>query len=351
MFNMKFLIVSTHHRLTSYRQFVLALESLGEEAILADAGKYIFLSESRPLHVIPSPRLLNLTNEFNPDVILTDYPNYIAQIAKLFHKPIMYHLGGAEQGKLQYLDAAMYPSLLARAYTLYLTKITALSIKKIDYILPNCKWLQGQINEIFPNHPNSVLYEGIDPNEVLSQGKLSIDIKHPSVVSIFQLGIYGKVEGLLKFINVVNRMPDVNFYIAGSGPYLHLVKKHCPSNMFLLGQLPKSETFGLLKNCDVFVHPSSLDALPRSVKEASILEKPIVASTVGGIPEIVINNETGYLCDIDDVELWIEKIRYLFDNPDVATNFGRKARKHVEYTFNWERIAGDFLKQIKTWNI
>jgi glycosyltransferase involved in cell wall biosynthesis len=343
---MKFLIVSTRSRLSGYAQFALSLNSIGAESILVDAFKSSFLSDLRPLYVVPFPKLLTSIKSFNPDLILTDYPNYIPNMAKLLHKPVLFHLGGAEQGNFQYLDAAMYPGILARAYTLYLAKIRVFSMKSFDYILPNCKWLESQVNVSFPNCPTTVLYEGIDPKEFVSEGRASFDLKHPAVLSVFQMSIYGKVMGLLKFMEVVKKMPDINFYVAGDGPYFQLVKSKCPPNMILLGQVPKSETTSLLRRCDLFVHPSGLDALPRSVKEAAMLEKPIIASNVGGIPEIVENNQTGYLCDINDVELWIEKIRFLLDNKSLARDFGKKARQHVEYTFNWDRIAENFLKDM-----
>jgi glycosyltransferase involved in cell wall biosynthesis len=145
-------------------------------------------------------------------------------------------------------------------------------------------------------------------------------------------------------------MPDVNFYFAGDGPYLNLIKNRCPQNMFLLGRLSKSEVKMLLESCDLFVHPSGLDALPRSVMEASLLQKPIVASNVGGIPEIVKNNQTGFLCQIENTEQWIKKIRYLLDNQEVALDFGRNARKFVEKTFDWKRIAEDFLLYMHTFS-
>jgi len=95
------------------------------------------------------------------------------------------------------------------------------------------------------------------------------------------------------------------------------------------------------------VHPSGLDALPRSVKEASLMEKPIIASNVGGIPEMVRDNQTGYLCNVDDVDQWIERIRFLLDNPDVGRKFGKNAREFVASTFSWRRIAEDFLKNLE----
>lgn len=348
---MRLLIVSTKHRLAGYIEFVEALHSLGVEAICAHDLKYCFLCESKPLHIVPIPKLLGLIKRFNPNFVMTDSVHYVSDMAKLVNRCVLFHLRGTLNEF--YWDRTMYPSLFARMYTYYMAK--TVSFKKVDLILPNSIWLQERVEQQLPNHPTQVLYVGIDsekwvPSHNTTFNDRSIDgftIKHPAVVGVFQFHKYAKVSGLLKFTRVIRKMPDVNFYFAGDGPYWNLIKQDCPSNMFLIGRLSRLEVKKLLESGDVFVHPSGLDALPRSVKEASLMEKPIIASNEGGIPEIVKNNQTGYLCENDDVDQWIEKIRFLLDNPDVSRRFGKNARKFVKETFDWRKIAESFLKTLK----
>jgi glycosyltransferase involved in cell wall biosynthesis len=346
---MKLLIISTANRLNTYAEFVSALNSLGVEALLVHDLKCCFLSDFRPLDIIPTPKLLKLVKQFNPDFVMIDSPYYIPYIVKLVNKPVLFHMGGAEQGLIRerYWDVAMYPSLFSRVYTLYQAKTISSSIKKVDLILPNCRWLEEQVNRYMPRYPTKVLYEGIDPKKWIPTHNITFDFKHPAVVGVFQYVIYPKVSGLLRFIKVIKKLPDVNFYFAGNGPYMELVKRNCPSNMFLIGSIPRSEVPRFIESGDVFVHPSGLDALPSSVKEASLLEKPIVSSNVGGIPEIVKDNQTGYLCDIRDTNQWVNKISYMLENPDTARRFGKNAREFVVATFDWKRIAEKFLRDLK----
>jgi glycosyltransferase involved in cell wall biosynthesis len=220
-------------------------------------------------------------------------------------------------------------------------------LRKIDLFLPNSKWLQKQVKQQFPDHPTQVLYVGINAGKWVPSQNTPFKVKHPAVVGVFPLVIYQKVSGLLKFTRVIRKMPDVNFYFAGDGPYFNLIKQNCPPNMFLIGRVSEPGVKKLLESGDIFVHPSELDALPRVVKEASLMEKPIVASNIGGIPEIVINNQTGYLCEIDNVDQWIGKIRFLLDNLDVARRFGKNARKFVKKTFDWRKIAERLLEILR----
>jgi glycosyltransferase involved in cell wall biosynthesis len=348
---LKFLTVSTNQRLDGYLEFAEALSSLGVETACVSESKYCFLGDSRPLHLIPFPRILKLIKQFRPDYVMTDFPYYVPYMAKLVGQHVFLHLRGDAWNET-YLERVTHPSVFQRTYGYYSTEVVILNIKKADLILSNSKWLEEQVKKHLPNCPTQVLYVGInarkwDPSKI-SRANKQFDLKHPAAVGIFAFGNYDKVSGLLKFVRVVKRMPDVNFYFAGDGAYLQLVKANCPSNMFLIGKATANEVQSLLKSGDLFIHPSGLDALPRSVKEASLMEKPIVASDVGGIPEIVKDDHTGCLCKINDAEQWIEKIRYLLDNPSVAGRLGRNAREFVIRTFDWRKIALDFVSSLKS---
>ena len=341
---MKLLIVSTKQRLAGYMEFVETLDSLGVEAICVHDLKYCFLCESKPFHIVPFPKLLKLVKRFNPDFVMTDSPRYISDMTKLVNQRVLFHMRGTWNES--YWERAMHPSLFVKMYRHYSDTISTSSFKKFDLILPNSKWLEKQVKQHLPNHPTQVLYVGINAGKWVPSHNTTFDVKHPAVVGVFPFTIYAKVSGLLKFTRVIRKMPDVNFYFAGNGPYLNLIKQNCPSNMFLIGGVSRSGVKKLLGSGDIFVHPSGLDALPRSVKEASLMEKPIIASNVGGIPEIVKNNQTGYLCNINDVDQWIGKIRFLLDNPDVARRLGKNARKFVEKTFDWKKISKSFLENL-----
>lgn len=306
-----------------------------------------FVSQSVLLREVPDPKLIELIRRFNPDIVLSDTPLYAPKMAKLTGRRVIYHMLGdlwTEFNPYKTLSRSVF----GRIYKHYESSVLDKSIQDADLVLANSKWLLNLLRAKIPKHPAKLLYTGIDANEWLPNQKNLFCLKHPAAVGIFDFNVYPKVAGLLRFTSVVKKMPDVSFYFAGKGPYFDFVKKNCPPNMFLLGRVSKPEVEKLLGSADIFVHPSGLDVLPRSVKEASLMEKPIIASNVGGIPEIVKNNQTGYLCDIDDVDQWLRKIRFLLETPNVAKVFGKNARKFVGETFGWEKIAENFVEDIES---
>lgn len=343
---MRLLIMSHDGRIVDSCEFAEALTSTGLEVSVLNSSKYCYLSETKPLNILPTPGFLKFIKRFNPDFVLTDSSYYVPQILKLVSRRLLYHMPADPWTEL-YFDGAMNPSFFKRFHLRYLAAITNWSFKGIDLILPNSMWLEKQVKEHLQNCPTQVLYMGVDPRKWDPNNNkrniMQFNLEHPAVVGLFPFNQYAKISGLLKLTKAIRKMKDVNFYFAGNGLYLDLVRKQCPSNMFLVGRLSGLQIREFLETGDIFVHPSGLDALPRSVKEAALMEKPIVASAEGGIPEIIRNGQTGYLCDINDPDQWVERIRFLLDNPDVGNRFGKNARKFVKEIFDWKKIAKRLL--------
>jgi glycosyltransferase involved in cell wall biosynthesis len=104
-----------------------------------------------------------------------------------------------------------------------------------------------------------------------------------------------------------------------------------------LGALPPGEN--LIKwyqKATMLVTPSFYEAFGVVLLEAMACETPVVASNVGGIPEIVQNHENGLLVPPNDPLKLAEAIQYLLDNKDIRTRMGREGRKRVTKIFSLE---------------
>ena len=73
------------------------------------------------------------------------------------------------------------------------------------------------------------------------------------------------------------------------------------------------------------------------------MEKPIIASNVGGIPEMIYDGKTGFLVDEGNAEQWIDKISFLLKNKNTAKEMGKTARQLIIEKFNWNILAKNFL--------
>jgi alpha-maltose-1-phosphate synthase len=103
--------------------------------------------------------------------------------------------------------------------------------------------------------------------------------------------------------------------------------------------LPKPEVIQLLTHATVFVCPSVYEPMGIVNLEAMACETAVVASRVGGIPEVVADGETGYLVEPANADELSERINELLADPELARRFGEAGRRRAVEHFSWRAIA------------
>jgi len=100
--------------------------------------------------------------------------------------------------------------------------------------------------------------------------------------------------------------------------------------------LPWDETMKILKASQMLVVPSRTESIPQVIKEAFYLKVPVIATNVGGIPELVIHQETGILVPPEDPEKLMIAINNLLDNEESRRNFANNAFEFINKNFSWD---------------
>jgi N-acetyl-alpha-D-glucosaminyl L-malate synthase BshA len=95
---------------------------------------------------------------------------------------------------------------------------------------------------------------------------------------------------------------------------------------------------------DVFLLPSELESFGLAALEAQACEVPVVASRIGGIPEVVTDNETGFMSDIGDIEKMSEDVVKLLNNEEMRREFGKKARESAITRYSTEKIIPQYIE-------
>jgi glycosyltransferase involved in cell wall biosynthesis len=295
---------------------------------------------------------------FKPDIVFTNYPSWPSWDARLFsflqfhHVPLLAWLLGDIWTEHDALFRNVgFPSKLLEPFHLFAWS-TGLGFA--DRILTVSSWLRGITADRFPEKNITVFDEGIDPEPWLVAEHPLYDFKRPAVGILQDNNILPKVKGLLQFSKVVRKMQDVNFYIAGSGPYTPLVEKEYSGlrNAHLVGRLsyPK-DVRRFYRSTDVYVLASGLDAGPKSVLEASLCERPVVVSKVAGVPEHILDGKTGWAVYNDNIDAWISRIRLLIEDEELRKKMGSSGRRFVLNNFTWKaqgpRLASIFREELR----
>jgi glycosyltransferase involved in cell wall biosynthesis len=117
-------------------------------------------------------------------------------------------------------------------------------------------------------------------------------------------------------------------------------KLNVQNNVFFAGYVPDDILKRYYGVSDIFVFPSIWqEPFGKAIIEAMSFEKPVIASNVGGIPEIIINGKNGLLVPPSDVEALAQSVNYLLNNPETAKTIGQKGREIVLQRYSFEKVA------------
>jgi glycosyltransferase involved in cell wall biosynthesis len=106
----------------------------------------------------------------------------------------------------------------------------------------------------------------------------------------------------------------------------------------MLGERPLEECLRLMRRSRFIVFPSEwFEGLPRVIVEAYACGKPVVASRLGAMSEVIVDGRTGLHFRAGDSEDLAEKVRWLIDHDDATRQMGREARLEFESKYSEER--------------
>jgi glycosyltransferase involved in cell wall biosynthesis len=141
---------------------------------------------------------------------------------------------------------------------------------------------------------------------------------------------------------------NVKFVLVGSGS-----EKIVPrENIVFLGEVPYERIPSILRSADVILIPFpdnevSHAASPLKLLEGMSMQKPVIASRVSGVEDIVSDEENGFLADPDNIEEWIERLETIMESEAFSAEMGLKARRRVEERFDWALLANRFEEVLK----
>ena len=188
------------------------------------------------------------------------------------------------------------------------------------------------------------------------KNKLGIPVDAPVVLALGRLVYKKGFEYLVRAMpKLLEESPDLRVVIAGGGALeeelRHLSRDlGVESRLLLPGSIPWEETVRYLNLADVFVVPSvhdregNVDGLPNTALEAMACGRPLVASRVAGIPEVVRDGENGLLVEEKDPGQLAEAIARLLGSPDLAQRFGEANRAKIEQELTWRSVAERFVE-------
>ena len=289
-----------------------------------------------------------LKSEFKPDFVLIDRQRHFGLAAIKEKIPLLVHIRGDFWKEIQWAKETQYNSFPKNIVIKKWEEIAKKCFEESKMILPICNYLENRTHEFYPKKKSSVMYQGINAsNWYQTEG---LNLKHPCVGIVQGATIWGKTKEMLILPKIIEAHPDVTFYWVGDGPYkekiLTVLKKY--DNFKWLGSLQyPNKIRDFFSEIDVYALISGIDMSPLTLQEAQLMKKPVLATSVGGIPELMKNKITGFLIEKGDVNGWIDKISLLINDQKRCKEMGEQGREFIKNNFSWDVIVKKFLEDIK----
>jgi D-inositol-3-phosphate glycosyltransferase len=269
--------------------------------------------------------------------------SYLAgKVAKKYKKPFIV---------TQHNTFIDYQSLLNMLENLNDFTIGKSVLKRADRIITVSKETMKYVLRLGADKSKtSVIYNGVDTdyfhpvNKGENRKKLGLPKNRKIILSVRRLVYKNGLDTLIESVPLLTRdNPDLLFVVAGKGPSRKLIENRIKelgidANIKLTGFVPDRLLPLYYDAADYFILPSaSGEGLPLVLLEAMACGLPVIATTVGGTPEIIKHMKNGVLVPPRNPEAMAETMAKLLSEERLGPTIGKEAREIVENRFTWEK--------------
>jgi N-acetyl-alpha-D-glucosaminyl L-malate synthase BshA len=195
------------------------------------------------------------------------------------------------------------------------------------------------------NRPIHVIPNFIVPNKIASNASVEIRRKYAAdgekiLCHVSNFRKVKRVEDVVKVFARVNEKLNVKLILAGDGPERHVAERlirdlRLCEKVIFLGKV--RDTAPVLEISDLFILPSETESFGLAALEAMAMGVPVISSNTGGIPEVNIHGETGFLSNVGDVEDMAKNAIHILHDDAILLSFKNAALERSRL-FDLEKI-------------
>jgi starch synthase len=225
-----------------------------------------------------------------------------------------------------------------------------LAVERAERVIAVSAQMRADITTHFQIDPDRVvvIHNGVDADAFARTERNEALARHGVRVpyALF-VGRISEQKGIFQLLEAARALPEgVQLVLCASSPdtpgllrRLESAVTGRPEIRWIDAMLPVPDVVQLYSHAAVFVCPSIYEPFGLINLEAMACGTAVVASRVGGIPEVVVEGETGWLVEPGDVAALGRALRHALADPGRARRMGEAGRRRVEAHFAWDRIA------------
>jgi len=211
------------------------------------------------------------------------------------------------------------------------------------------EYTRDKLEQTFGYSDAKVIYNGIDVDMFQPQ-----EINRAEVLKRFNIpSVFVKDKTILLFVGnpsrrkgvdllpkIMSQLSESHILLVTSG--LQNVQT-VDNRIISVGNVPQNGLPYLYNLCDILLFPSRLEGFGLAVAEAMACKKPVVTTNQSSLPELIVNEKGGFLCEADNIKDYVEKVR-LLEDADLRCSMGKYNRSRVLSMFTSADMTKNYLK-------
>jgi N-acetyl-alpha-D-glucosaminyl L-malate synthase BshA len=310
-----------------------------------ETGEYPLFQQFTPYSLSLAVKIREVADQYGLDVVHVHYA--IPHAASAYLAKQMLGSGGMQSLTTLHGTDITLVGMMPSFY-----EITRFSISASDGITAVSEFLRDEtVKEFRIDKPIDVIHNFVDSEEFKPHGDGSMRkrLAPNGERLIIHVSNFRKVKNLpvvLEVFNEVKKQLSARLVLVGDGPEIEATERQAAElgikqDVVFLGD--QEYIAEILPAADVFLLPSEHESFGLAALEAMSCEVPVVGSRVGGLHEVIVDGETGFLCDPHDVPCMGRLIVSLLQKEDYRRSMGKKARERAIRNFGRERIVSQYI--------
>ena len=221
------------------------------------------------------------------------------------------------------------------------------SLDVADSVICVSQFTQRKLEEVFGYTCSQVIYNGINTSvfRPVEENPDEWNIP-PTKTVIFFAGNLSRRKGADLLPEIMKQLGEHYILLLATGQ--REISFGSLNSIINLGHLDLAHLVSAYNRCDIFLSASRLEGFGLSVAEAMSCGKPVVATNGSALPELVVDEKGGFLCEMDNVKDFTEKIRLLSEDKEQMRLMGMFNRNRVIKSFTLEKMVSAYIGLYKS---
>ena len=273
--------------------------------------------------------------------------HYFRIVCRLRGLPYVVTLHGSDV--IRFCEQKLIDRILIRYTLTGAARVIAVSEQLARQAEQQMPWLCGRLSVI----PNGVDIAQVAQAQAQAQAQSGTKSSAPWQDNSYFISVGGllPIKGHDVLINawpIVRReFQDLHLVIVGDGPlrqsYRELIERlGCNERVWIIGEVPYEQIWSLMRKARALIMPSRNEGLSYAILEAGVNALPVIATNVGGNPELITDGKSGLLIPPDDPDAIARAIGRLLNEPGIAGTFGRNLQRTVEQRYPASKMVNDY---------